>query len=84
MFDMGFHAQVHSICAHVRPDRQTLLFSATFRKKVEKLARVALSDPIRVVQVWKIEYILQFLLLLGIFIKLHNILKQSAGRNRGS
>lgn len=52
MFDMGFSPQVHSICAHVRPDRQTLLFSATFRKKVEKLARVALSDPIRVVQVW--------------------------------
>jgi ATP-dependent RNA helicase DDX42 len=47
---MGFSAQVHSICAHVRPDRQTLLFSATFRKKVEKLARMALTDPIRVVQ----------------------------------
>ncbi len=51
MFDMGFEVQVRSICDHVRPDRQTLLFSATFRKKVEKLARVALSDPIRVVQV---------------------------------
>jgi len=57
MFDMGFHTQVHSICAHVRPDRQTLLFSATFRKKVEKLARVALSDPIRVVQV-KLQYLM--------------------------
>ena len=51
MFDMGFEAQVRSICDHVRPDRQTLLFSATFRKKVEKLARHALTDPIRVVQV---------------------------------
>ncbi|XP_077978138.1 ATP-dependent RNA helicase DDX42-like [Glandiceps talaboti] len=50
MFDMGFEPQVRSIANHVRPDRQTLLFSATFRKKVEKLARDILTDPIRVVQ----------------------------------
>jgi len=34
----------------VRPDRQTLLFSATFKKKIEKLARDILTDPIRIVQ----------------------------------
>ena len=34
----------------MRPDRQTLLFSATFKKKVERLARDVLTDPIRVVQ----------------------------------
>ncbi|NWS50014.1 DDX42 helicase, partial [Probosciger aterrimus] len=50
MFDMGFEYQVRSIANHVRPDRQTLLFSATFRKKIEKLARDILIDPIRVVQ----------------------------------
>ncbi|XP_012540586.1 ATP-dependent RNA helicase DDX42 [Monomorium pharaonis] len=50
MFDMGFEPQVRSICNHVRPDRQTLLFSATFKKKVEKLARDILTDPIRIVQ----------------------------------
>ncbi|TRY98960.1 hypothetical protein DNTS_001232 [Danionella cerebrum] len=50
MFDMGFEYQVRSIASHVRPDRQTLLFSATFRKKIERLARDILSDPIRVVQ----------------------------------
>ncbi|KAB7500849.1 ATP-dependent RNA helicase DDX42, partial [Armadillidium nasatum] len=50
MFDMGFEPQVRSICDHVRPDRQTLLFSATFKKKVEKLARDVLTDPIRVIQ----------------------------------
>ncbi|XP_066498637.1 ATP-dependent RNA helicase DDX42 isoform X1 [Hoplias malabaricus] len=50
MFDMGFEYQVRSIASHVRPDRQTLLFSATFRKKIEKLARDILTDPIRVVQ----------------------------------
>ncbi|XP_078280756.1 ATP-dependent RNA helicase DDX42 isoform X2 [Rhinoraja longicauda] len=50
MFDMGFEYQVRSIANHVRPDRQTLLFSATFRKKIERLARDILNDPIRVVQ----------------------------------
>jgi ATP-dependent RNA helicase DDX42 len=49
MFDMGFEPQVRSIANHVRPDRQTMLFSATFKKKVERLARDALTDPIRIV-----------------------------------
>jgi ATP-dependent RNA helicase DDX42 len=48
MFDMGFEVQVRSIANHVRPDRQTLLFSATFRKKVEKLCRDVLIDPVRI------------------------------------
>ena len=51
MFDLGFEPQVRSICNHVRPDRQTLLFSATFKKKIERLARDILTDPIRIVQV---------------------------------
>lgn len=42
--------QVMSVCNHVRPDRQTLLFSATFRKKIEKLAKDALKDPVRISQ----------------------------------
>ncbi len=50
MFDMGFEPQVRSIANHVRPGRQTLLFSATFKKKVEKLAREILVDPIRIIQ----------------------------------
>ncbi|XP_059477026.1 ATP-dependent RNA helicase DDX42 [Neocloeon triangulifer] len=50
MFDMGFEPQVRSICNHVRPDRQTQLYSATFKKRVEKLARDILTDPVRIVQ----------------------------------
>ncbi|CAF3757456.1 unnamed protein product [Rotaria socialis] len=50
MFDMGFEPQVRSIADHVRPDRQCLLFSATFKKKVERLARDILTDPVRIVQ----------------------------------
>lgn len=42
--------QVRSICNHVRPDRQTLLFSATFKKRVERLARDVLTDAVRIVQ----------------------------------
>ena len=34
MFDMGFEYQLRSIVNQVRPDRQTLLFSATFPKQV--------------------------------------------------
>lgn len=49
MFDMGFEPQVRSICNHVRPDRQTLLFSATFKKKVKRLAQDVLIDPVRIV-----------------------------------
>lgn len=50
MFDMGFEPQVRSIADHVRPDRQCLMFSATFKNKVEKLARDILTDPVRIVQ----------------------------------
>ncbi|CAO3622193.1 unnamed protein product [Cunninghamella blakesleeana] len=48
MFDLGFEPQVRSICDNVRPDRQTLLFSATFQKRVESLARQVTTDPIRI------------------------------------
>ncbi|XP_078483884.1 ATP-dependent RNA helicase DDX42-like [Ciona intestinalis] len=50
MFEMGFEYQVRSIANHVRPDRQTLLFSATFRKRIERLARDILTDPVRIIQ----------------------------------
>ncbi|KAF8073162.1 DEAD-box ATP-dependent RNA helicase 24 [Scenedesmus sp. PABB004] len=48
MFDMGFEQQVRSLLAAVRPDRQTLLFSATLPRKIEALVGAALSDPVRV------------------------------------
>ncbi|KAJ1341224.1 hypothetical protein BSLG_004159 [Batrachochytrium salamandrivorans] len=48
MLNLGFEPQVRSICSHIRPDRQTLLFSATFRKRIEYLVRELLSNPIRI------------------------------------
>ena len=35
MFDMGFEYQMRSIVGQTRPDRQTLMFSATFKRKVQ-------------------------------------------------
>lgn len=32
----------------MRPDRQTLMFSATFQPKIEKLASYTLSNPVKV------------------------------------
>jgi ATP-dependent RNA helicase DDX46/PRP5 len=49
MFDMGFSPQISAILAAVRPDRQTLLFSATFPKQIEKLARQSLQYPVEVI-----------------------------------
>lgn len=33
MFDLGFEPQVTKIFTQIRPDKQTVLFSATFPKK---------------------------------------------------
>jgi len=44
MFDMGFEPQVMKIVNNVRPDRQTVLFSATFPKQMESLARKVLKN----------------------------------------
>lgn len=39
---------MHSLLDAVRPDRQTLLFSATLPRKIEALVAKALNDPVRV------------------------------------
>ena len=47
-FDLGFEPQIARIIGNVRPDRQTVLFSATFPNAVSKLARGILSKPVQV------------------------------------
>lgn len=49
MFDMGFEPQVMRIIDNVRPDRQTVMFSATFPRQMEALARRILTKPIEVI-----------------------------------
>ena len=39
---------MRSLLGQVRPDRQTLLFSATMPRRVEALVRDAVSEPVRV------------------------------------
>ncbi|KAG1460798.1 hypothetical protein G6F56_005865 [Rhizopus delemar] len=48
MFDMGFEPQVMKIVNNVRPNKQTVLFSATFPRQMEALARKVLKKPLEV------------------------------------
>jgi ATP-dependent RNA helicase DDX46/PRP5 len=49
MFDMGFEPQVMKIIGNVRPQRQTVLFSATFPRNMEALARKVLNKPVEII-----------------------------------
>ena len=48
MLDMGFEPQLRSIVGQIRPDRQTLMWTATWPKGVETIARDFTKDPIQV------------------------------------
>lgn len=48
MFDMGFLPDVKRIIRAVPPQRQTMLFSATFPAAVEELASQSLKQPLRI------------------------------------
>lgn len=48
MLDMGFEPQIRKIVDQIRPDRQTLMWSATWPKEVKNLTRDYLIDPIQV------------------------------------
>jgi ATP-dependent RNA helicase DDX5/DBP2 len=48
MLDMGFEPQIRKIVEQIRPDRQTLMFSATWPKEVQRLANDYLRDFIQV------------------------------------
>jgi len=44
MLDMGFEPQIRKIVSQIRPDRQTLMWSATWPKEVKKMADSFLKD----------------------------------------
>eukprot|EP00906_Rhabdomonas_costata_P014755 RCo021187 len=54
MMEMGFEPQVRKVCELVRPDRQTLFWSATWPKQVRALAEEFVKDPVTV-QVGKLN-----------------------------
>ena len=49
MLDMGFEPQIRQIIEQIRPDRQTLLWSATWPKEIQGLASEFLKDAYKVV-----------------------------------
>lgn len=48
MLDMGFIKDIRKIIAEIPTSRQSMLFSATMPKEIEKLANEMLIDPVRV------------------------------------
>ncbi|XP_028549642.1 DEAD-box ATP-dependent RNA helicase 20 isoform X1 [Dendrobium catenatum] len=49
MLDMGFEPQIRKIVSQIRPDRQTLYWSATWPKEVEQLSRHFLYNAYKVI-----------------------------------
>ena len=48
MLDMGFYDDIMEVISSLPKNRQTLLFSATYEKNIEKLASNVLNNPITV------------------------------------
>ncbi|XP_068194090.1 probable ATP-dependent RNA helicase DDX17 [Antennarius striatus] len=48
MLDMGFEPQIRKIVDQIRPDRQTLMWSATWPKEVRQLAEDFLKDSVQI------------------------------------
>lgn len=48
MLDMGFEPQIRKIIEQIRPDRQVLMWSATWPKEVRNLASTFLKDYIQI------------------------------------
>lgn len=49
MLDMGFEPQIKVMLQNCRPDRQTVMFSATFPRQIETLAKSILKTPLEIV-----------------------------------
>jgi superfamily II DNA/RNA helicase len=48
MLDMGFEPQIKKIVEQIRPDRQTLMWSATWPREVQQLAETFLQNYIQI------------------------------------
>ncbi|WP_309497855.1 ATP-dependent RNA helicase DbpA [Sulfurovum sp.] len=48
MLDMGFYDEIVKIGSNMPRSKQTLLFSATFPEKIEKLAKALLNQPLTI------------------------------------
>merc|ERR1719195_97921 len=49
MLDMGFEPQIRKVVSQIRPDRQTLMWSATWPREIQRMARdFCKEDPIHI------------------------------------
>ncbi|OWF47809.1 ATP-dependent RNA helicase DBP2-like [Mizuhopecten yessoensis] len=48
MLDMGFEIQIKQILRHVKPNRQMLMWSATWPREIQALAKSYLTDPVHI------------------------------------
>lgn len=48
MLDMGFHEDILDILTYIKPDRQTMMFSATMPAEIRKLTAKLLNDPVSI------------------------------------
>ena len=49
MFDLGFEPQISKIIRNVRPQRQIVMFSATFPRQIQNMAKKILKKPVEIV-----------------------------------
>jgi len=48
MLDMGFRDDIETILSYIRPDKQTLMWSATWPSEIQSIASNYMKDPIRI------------------------------------
>lgn len=48
MLDMGFEPQIRKVLLNIRPDRQTVMTSATWPAGVRRLAERYMQNPVQV------------------------------------
>ena len=48
MFDLGFEPQISKIIRNVRPQKQVVMFSATFPKQIQSMAKKILKKPVEI------------------------------------
>ena len=48
MFDLGFEPQISKIIRNIRPQRQIVMFSATFPRQIQQMAKKILKRPVEI------------------------------------
>ena len=48
MFDLGFEPQISKIIRNIRPQKQVVMFSATFPKQIQSIAKKILKKPVEI------------------------------------